>query len=64
MDWINPAQYTDKGHALVNMMIISHQGSLNVDNFLTTSGTICFLQRTLLHGVGWLVGRLVGLFVS
>jgi hypothetical protein len=32
----------------------------NMDKFLTSSGAMSFLKRALLHGVGWLVGWLVG----
>jgi len=31
-------------------------GSTKVDNFLTSQVTVSFSSRTLLHGVGWLVG--------
>ena len=40
-----------------------HSGDVKYKNFLTSCENIWFSTKTLIHGIGWLVGSLVGLLV-
>jgi len=62
MDGIGLTQDRDKCWALVNAVMNFHV-PLDAGNSLTGSGPVSFSRMTLLHGVNWLVGWLVGLLV-
>ena len=57
--WIERAQDMDRWWAFLNA-VMDLRVRQNAGNFLTRLGPGSFSGKTLLHGIGWLVGRLVG----
>jgi hypothetical protein len=50
MDWVAPVQDRDKYQAFVHV-VMNLPFPQNVGNFLTSSGSLSFSRRALLHGI-------------
>ena len=52
MDWIDQAQGRDRWQVLVNV-VVNLWVAYNLENFLTSLGTVSFQGRTLFHAISW-----------
>jgi hypothetical protein len=56
LDWINLAQDRDRWRAVVNT-VLNLRILSNMGNFLSSLGSVCFSERTLLRGVSTCMDR-------